>query len=93
MPVRLCILSLGLLMLQPVAMARTALEPRVGMEALLLNCVLYDPACMKAPVRGVQPALETAKDAVADAKSAVPSLSAQRDGVEDPETTGSIRQR
>ncbi len=104
MPVRLCVLSLSLLLLQPAAFARTPLEPRVGMEALLLNCVLYDPSCMKAPVSGVQPASQTAGDAVADVRSvfrpapvATESSTgtladAKRDVVDDPDTTGSVRE-
>lgn len=84
---RLCLLSISLLVLQPSAIARTMLEPRVGMEALLLNCMLYDPACMKAPVSALQPLGPTAdvpREAVAETTGNVPS---------DPETTGSLQAR
>jgi hypothetical protein len=30
-------------------MAQDLLEPRVGGEALLVNCMLYEPTCLKAP--------------------------------------------
>jgi len=51
------------------------------MEALL-NCVLYDPSCLKAPVAALQPSepgANAAREAVADAKTGTPN---------DPETTG-----
>ncbi len=87
MPLRLCLLSLTLLMLPPNAMARTMLEPRVGMEALILNCVLYDPSCLKAPTGSIErmdAVMEAQKAAVARAPSVAPA---------DPETTGSVQQR
>ena len=88
MPARLCLLGLTLLLLQSNAMARTVtLEPRIGMEALLLNCVLYDPSCLKAPTGPIErkdAVVEAQKAAVARAPSAAP---------EDPETTGSVQPR
>jgi hypothetical protein len=88
MPLRLCILSMiGLVTLQASASAQTMLEPRVGIEALLLNCILYDPACMKVPVAALEPPSSTAdrpQDAVAEARGHSPV---------DPETTGSVRAR
>ena len=88
MPLRLCLLSMiGLVTLQISASARTMLEPRVGMEALLLNCILYDPVCMKVPVAALQPPSTTADrahEAVAEV-SGNPPL--------DPETTGSVQAR
>ena len=88
MPVRLCLLGLTLLLLPSNAMARTiTLEPRIGMEALLLNCVLYDPSCLKAPagpIERMDAVVEAQKAAVARAPSAAP---------EDPETTGSVLPR
>ena len=87
MPFRLCILSIiGLVTFQVGASARTMLEPRVGMEALL-NCVLYDPSCLKAPVAALQPSepgANAAREAVADAKTGTPN---------DPETTGWVPPR
>ncbi len=87
MPARLCLLSLSLLLLQPSAIAQTLLEPRIGMEALLSNCVLYDPSCLRAPTPPVQPlnlSEEASPAAVAQEKSAAP---------EEPETTGSVEPR
>ena len=87
MPARLCLLSLSLLLLQPSAIAQTLLEPRIGMEALLSNCVLYDPSCLRAPTPPVQPlsiGLEVSSAAVAQEKSA---------RQEEPETTGSVQPR
>ncbi len=86
MPFRLCILSIiSLVTFQVGASARTMLEPRVGMEALLLNCMLYDPACMKVPISTLQPLspiADAAHDAVAETS---------RDVLTDPETTGSVK--
>jgi hypothetical protein len=69
-------------------MARAiTLEPRIGMEGLLLNCVLYDPSCLKAPtgpIERMDAVVEAQKAAVARATSATP---------EDPETTGSVQPR
>jgi hypothetical protein len=88
MPFRLCILSMiGLVTFQIGASARTMLEPRVGMEALLLNCILYDPACMKVPVAALQPPSATADRA----HEAVAEVS--RNPTIDPETTGSVQAR
>ena len=88
MPFRLCILSMiSLITLQASASAQTMLEPRVGIEALLLNCILYDPACMKVPVAALQPPSTTAdrpQDAVAEVRSHSPV---------DPEATGSVPAR
>jgi hypothetical protein len=87
MPLRLCLISVSLLLVQPYATARTLLEPRVGIEALLLNCILYDPSCLRAPVAALQSpelAADDSHEAVADAKTGDPS---------DPETTGSVPPR
>lgn len=50
--------SAGLMLLatpQPAVAIYSVLEPPLGLQALMLNCVLYDPTCMKAPIPGLQP--------------------------------------
>ena len=88
MPFHLCLLSMiSLISLQASASAQTMLEPRVGMEALLLNCILYDPACMRVPVAALEPPSSTAdrpQDALAEARG---------HSTVDPETTGSVQAR
>jgi hypothetical protein len=71
---------------QPSVATSSVLEPRLGIQALMLNCVLYDATCMKAPVTHLQPPVPTP---MASPRVA-PGLGLP---LTDPETTGSVRPR
>ena len=81
--------SAGLVLLAaplPAAAKPSILEPPIGIQALLLNCVLYDPTCMKAPIPGLQPPEPVAV--------ALPQgRRGSGDAPIDPDTTGSISSR
>ena len=49
MPAAVWLMVTGLLVGPGTAMAQGLLESRIGGEALLVNCMLYEPTCLKAP--------------------------------------------
>jgi hypothetical protein len=71
---------------QPAVAVSSVLEPPLGLQALMMNCVLYDPTCMKAPISEFQPSQPVAV--------ASPQGSPRAGGpLIDPDTTGSTTPR
>ena len=97
MPARICLLVISLLLSQPWAAAQELLEPSVGGEALLLNCVLYDPTCLKAPATAFQPSQPTAtaaqKPPPALPAPAPPKSATTPGKPQEPTATGTVRPR
>jgi hypothetical protein len=64
----------------------SALEAPLGIQSLMLCCVLFDAACMKAPADALQPSEATAVTSPQVAPGSGGALY-------DPETTGSVARR